>query len=58
MYSELLPEIRDILGDRVDDMRDFITNYELDVLSKGAWYLGSQFVSHEQSIFDFYSYGP
>lgn len=56
MHSELLPEIRDILGDRVDDMRDFITNYELDVLSEGAWYLGSQFVSHEQSIFDFY--GP
>lgn len=36
MHSELLPEIRDILGDRVDDMRDFITNYELDVLSEGA----------------------
>ena len=51
--SESFPKIGYFLGDSVDDMGDFVADDEFYVLIWNEGYFGRNFVTHEQSIFDF-----
>ena len=53
MDAEVLPEIRDFVGDCVDDVGDFVADDEFDVLAFGVEYLGGKLVAHEESVLDF-----